>query len=62
MRTRDRTPDGGSMPHVFALDVVNVACCAPQLLYSFFAGDGGADDAVFLRRAHGWGSAKRRTG
>ena len=52
----------GAVPHAFTLDVVDVARGAPQLIHAFLARDGGADDAVFRRRAHGWGSAKRRTG
>ncbi len=59
---RDCAANGGSVPHAFTLDVVNITRCASQLVYAFLAGDGGADDAVFRRLAHGWGSAKRRTG
>ena len=51
-----------AVPHAFALNVVDVACGPSQFAYSFLARDGGADDAVFRKRAHDWGSAKRRTG
>ena len=46
----------GPVPHAFALDVVDIARAAQQLVHAFFAGDGGANDAGFRARAHGRGS------
>ena len=48
----------GPMPHAFALDIVDVARCAPQFVHTFLAGNGGANDAGFRMRAHGWGNAQ----
>ena len=52
----------GAIPHAFALHVVDVARAAQQLVHPFLAGDGGANDAGFRMRAHGWEAANRRTG
>ena len=60
---RNGAANGGAVPHAFALDVVHIARAAQQLVHAFLAGDGGANDAGFLARAHGFGMPRdRRTG
>ena len=50
---RNGAAHGGPVPHALALDVVDIARAAQQLVHPFLAGDGGANDAGFRMRAHG---------
>src|SRR5215469_9462728 len=54
---RDRAAHGGSMPHSFTVDVVQIAGAAQQLVDAFLAGDRssndtGLGDAGFRARTH----------
>ncbi len=46
---RDGAANGGAVPHAFALDVVHIAGAAEQLVDTFFAGDGRADNGLAMR-------------
>src|SRR5579872_6580892 len=55
--TRNRRAYRSPVPHTLALDIVHIARAAQQLIHPFFPEGGGAYDAGFRMRAHGWEAA-----
>ena len=55
---RNRASHSSPWPHALAVNVVHVTGTTEQLVHSFLAGDGSANDAGFRIRAHGGESLK----